>query len=37
MFATLPVTDYEITEHSCYIKFEGNIGIVEILGEEPQE
>ena len=34
---TLPITDYEIGEHHCYIKFEGNIGVVEILGEEPQE
>ena len=34
---TLPVTDYEIGENHCYIKFEGNIGIIEILGEGPQE
>lgn len=34
MFATLPVTDYEITEHSCYIKFEGIIGVVELLALE---
>lgn len=34
MFATLPVTDYEIKDNSCYIKFEGNIGIVELLALE---
>ena len=34
MFTTLPVTDYEITEDSCYIKFEGDIGVVELLALE---
>ena len=34
MLITLPVTDYEITEHSCYIKFEGEIGVVELLALE---
>ena len=37
MHTTLYVTDYEIGEHHCYIKLEGNIGVVEVLGEEPQE
>lgn len=37
VFTTLPVTDYEINESHCYIKFgktNFGIGVVEILGME---